>query len=209
MSKKGISKKTIFIIVFFVVLVGIFYVIAMSMSLKNTPALPVLGNPGHTVGPFAFIDQQGDTVTQKDLNGKVTVVDYFFTRCTSFCPKMNANMDKIYEEFKNNPDFQIISNTVDPAHDSVPVLAKYAEQYGASPEVWKFCTGQRKELFDVAVHQYLLSVADSLGVNDQFVHTQYFALVDQDRQIRGFYNGLQPDDLNKLKKDIKILLKGD
>lgn len=196
-----------YIVVGFVVLVGIFYVIATSMSVKNQPGLPVLGNPGHTVGSFAFVDQEGDTVTQNNLNGKVTVVDYFFTRCTSFCPKMNANMDKIYEEFKNNADFQIMSNTVDPAHDSVPVLAKYAEQYGASPKVWKFCTGPRHELFDVAVHQYLLSVADSLGVNDQFVHTQYFALVDKDRQIRGFYNGLKQGDLNKLKQDIKILLK--
>lgn len=196
-----------YIVVGFVVLVGIFYVIATSMSVKNQPGLPVLGNPGHTVGPFAFVDQEGDTVTQNNLNGKVTVVDYFFTRCTSFCPKMNANMDKIYEDFKNNTDFQIMSNTVDPAHDSVPVLAKYAEQYGASPKVWKFCTGPRHELFDVAVHQYLLSVADSLGVNDQFVHTQYFALVDKDRQIRGFYNGLKQGDLNKLKQDIKILLK--
>lgn len=207
MSKKGISKKTIYIVAGFVVLVGIFYVIATSMSVKNQPGLPVLGNPGHTVGPFAFVDQEGDTVTQNNLNGKVTVVDYFFTRCTSFCPKMNANMDKIYEVFKDNPDFQIMSNTVDPANDSVPVLAKYAEQYGASPKVWKFCTGPRHELFDVAVHQYLLSVADSLGVNDQFVHTQYFALVDKDRQIRGFYNGLKQGDLNKLKQDIRVLLK--
>jgi protein SCO1/2 len=119
---------------------------------------------------------------------------------------MNKNMDRIYEEFKGTPGFQILSYTVDPAHDSVAVLAKYAEQWGADPKIWKFLTGSRKELFDVAIHQYLLSVADSLGVNDQFVHTQYFALVDGQRQIRGFYDGLKQDDLTKLKKDIHSLL---
>lgn len=201
------SKKTLLFIGIIVVLVGIFYAFSYPYISRNKQQLPVLGNPGHTVGPFAFVDQQGDTVTQNVLNGKVSVVEYFFTRCTGICPKMNKNMDKIYEKFKSNPDFQILSNTVDPKNDSVPVLAKYAEQWGAEPENWKFLTGPRKELFSVAVHQYLLSVADSLGVNDQFVHTQYFALVDQDRRIRGFYDGLQPKDLNKLKGDISTLLK--
>lgn len=116
-------------------------------------------------------------------------------------------MDKIYEMFKSDPHFQILSNTVDPKNDSVPVLAKYAEQWGADAKNWKFLTGPRKELFSVAVHQYLLSVADSLGVNDQFVHTQYFALVDQDRKIRGFYDGLEQKELDKLKGDISTLLK--
>jgi protein SCO1/2 len=148
-------------------------------------------------------------VTQNNLNGKVTVVEYFFTRCTNLCPRMNKNMDKIYEDFKNTPDFQILANTVDPAHDSVPVLAKYAEQWGANPKVWKFLTGPRDELFNVAINQFLLSVADSEHVTDQFVHTQYFALVDQQRRIRGFYDGLKQDDLTRLRKDIRTLLKED
>lgn len=203
------SKKTIFLIGFFVVLIGVFYIFIFAGTDYGKQPLPVLGNPGHTVGPFAFVDQVGDTITQDNLNGKVTVVNYFFTRCTGICPKMNHNMDQIYEDFKDTADFQILSNTVDPGNDSVPVLAKYAEQWGAQPETWKFLTGPRKELFDVAVHQYLLSVADSLGVNDQFVHTQFFALVDKGRRIRGFYDGLKQDDLDKLKKDIRNLLKED
>lgn len=203
MSKKS---KTIYLISFFTVLVAVFYIFIFAGTDYGKENLPVLGNPGHTVGPFSFVDQQGDSVTQNNLNGKVTVVNYFFTRCTGICPKMNKNMDMIYETFKDTSDFQILSNTVDPGNDSVPVLAKYAEQWGASPKVWKFLTGPRKELFEVAVHQYLLSVADSLGVNDQFVHTQFFALVDRHRRIRGFYDGLQQDDLGKLKKDIRNLL---
>lgn len=117
-------------------------------------------------------------------------------------------MDDIYETFKSTPHFQILSNTVDPATDSVPVLAKYAEQWGADADVWKFLTGPKKELFNVAVHEYLLSAADSVGVNDEFVHTQWFALVDQDRHVRGFYDGLDPKDMQKLKTDIRRLLKG-
>lgn len=201
------NKKILFLAGFFVVLVVVFYIFIFAGTGYGTQALPVLGNPGHRVGPFAFVDQQGDSVTQDDLSGKVTVVNYFFTRCTGICPRMNGNMDKIYEAFKDDPRFQIFSNTVDPGNDSVPVLAKYAEQWDADPKVWKFLTGPRKELFDVAVHQYLLNVADSLGVNDQFVHTQFFALVDEDRRIRGFYDGLQAEDLQKLKKDIRSLEK--
>jgi protein SCO1/2 len=203
------KKKTIYLIIFFVAIIGVFYAFTF-ISMKNNnnqKPLPVLGNPGHKVGPFAFVDQTGDTVTQKDLNGKVSVVEYFYTSCTGICPRMNKNMDDIYETFKNTPHFQILSNTVDPATDSVPVLAKYAEQWGADPDVWKFLTGPKKELFNVAVHEYLLSAADSVGVNDEFVHTQWFALVDQDRHVRGFYDGLDPKDMQKLKADIRQLLK--
>lgn len=202
-------KKILPIIGIIVVMIGIFYAFTYKDIKGSKEELPVLGNPGHKVGPFAFVDQQGDTVTQDVLNGKVSVVEYFFTRCTGICPKMNKNMDAIYEKFKDKPGFQILSNTVDPKNDSVPVLAKYAEQWGADPKNWKFLTGPRSALFDVAVHQYLLNVADSLGVNDQFVHTQYFALIDQNRQIRGFYDGLKQDDLDKLKTDINSLLKQD
>lgn len=190
----------------FAVLVAAFAFFVFHGNDYGEVKLPVLGNPGHTVGPFSFVNQTGDTVTAQDLEGKVSVVEYFFTTCTGICPKMNKNMDKVYEDFKTTPHFQILSYTVDPAHDSVPVLAKYGEQWGADPKVWQFLTGDRKELFDVAVNQYLLSAADSQGVTEQFVHTQYFALVDQDRRIRGFYDGLQADDLSKLRKDIRKLL---
>lgn len=201
------KKKVLLVVGIIAVLIGIFYAFTYSEIRGSKQDLPVFGNPGHKVGPFAFVDQEGDTVTENALNGKVSVVEYFFTRCTAICPKMNKNMDRIYEQFKGEPGFQILSNTVDPENDRVSVLAKYAEQWGADAATWKFLTGNRKELFDVAVHQYLLNVADSLGVNDQFVHTQFFALVDQDRQIRGFYDGLQQKDLKKLETDISGLLK--
>lgn len=200
------SKKIIFLASFFVILVAAFFVFIFAGTGYGKEPLPVLGNPGHTVGPFAFVNQEGDTITQQNLEGKVSVVEYFFTTCTGICPKMNKSMDKVYEEYKTTPGFQILSCTVDPAHDSVAVLAKYGEQWDADPRVWRFLTGDRKELFDVAVHQFLLSAADSAGVTEQFVHTQYFALVDQHRRIRGFYDGLEPDQVDKLIGDIDALL---
>lgn len=203
------SKKTLLLIGGFVVLVGVFYAFTYKDIAQSAQPLPILGTPGHKVGPFAFVDQLGDTVTQNALNGKVSVVEYFYTTCPGICPRMNKNMDKVYEDLKNTPDFQILSNTVDPAHDSVPVLAKYAQQWNANPKVWKFLTGPRDELYDVALHQYLLSVADPKGVTAQFVHSQWFALVDQDRRVRGFYDGLKPANLQKMEKDIHQLLKED
>src|SRR5699024_7588993 len=132
--------------------------------------------------------------------------EYFYTRCVGICPRMNKNMDGIYETFKNTTGFQIISNTVDPSYDTPAVLKKYAEQYDADPIVWRFLTGPKKTLFHTAIRGYLLNAADSVGVNGQYVHTQWFALVDQNRHIRGFYNGLKATSLQKLKHDIRQLL---
>src|SRR5690625_4484692 len=191
------------------ILIGILYFFIYSSIKKTKPALPVLGNPGHKVGSFSLIDQVGDTVTQDILSGKVSVVEYFYTSCTGICVPMNKNMGKVYEDLKDTPGFQIISNTVDPETDSVPVLAKYAEQWDANPEVWKFLTGSKEELFTTAVQEYLLNAADSIGVTGEYVHTNWFALVDQKRQIRGFYDGLKSSDMKKLEADIKQLLKAE
>lgn len=202
------KKKGWLIVAVLVVVIGAFITWGIFPNMnKNKSPLPVLGNPGHKVGNFSFLDQEGDTITQNVLNNKVSVVEYFYTTCTGICPRMNKNMDKIYKTFKSTPGFQILSNTVDPATDSVSVLAKYAEQWNADPKVWKFLTGPKKEVFHTATTDYLLNAADSIGVTGEYVHTQWFALVDQDRQIRGFYDGLKQDDLGKLKTDIRTLLK--
>lgn len=201
------KKSTLALVAALAVIIIGFFIFIFVGTHNGDEQLPVLGNPGHTVGPFSFVDQVGDTVTQNDLNNRVTVVDYFYTTCPGICPRMNHNLDKIYEAFKSDSTFQILSNTVDPDHDSVPVLEKYSEQYGADPRTWKFLTGNKSQLYNVAIQQYLLSAADSTGVTSTFVHTQYFALVDQQRQIRGFYDGLKPADLSKLRKDIHILLR--
>jgi protein SCO1 len=207
-AKYRIMKNKIWIpiVVFFILLGGgfIYYLHASTPMFKKT--LPVLGHPGHVIGPFSLQDQEGKTITEKDLNGKVTVVEYFFTTCTGICPRMNANMDKLYKAMKGTPNFQIFSYTVNPSYDKVPVLAKYAEQYNADPKVWKFLTGPRQEINDLAVNDYLLGAADST-ISTQFVHTQWWALIDKQRQIRGFYDGLSMKDIKKLETtDIPSLL---
>ncbi|NSL89189.1 SCO family protein [Chitinophaga sp. Mgbs1] len=167
--------------------------------------LPILGAPGHTVQGFSFTDQEGKTKTKADVQGKIYVAEYFFTTCTGICPKMNANMEKVYARYKNSPDFLILSHTVDPEHDSVPVLKAYAEKHGADAKNWWFLTGEKKELYRLARQGYLVDDGTYTGDED-FVHTQWFALVDKAGQIRGLYEGTKLQDVNKLMNDIDRLM---
>ncbi|MCL6524870.1 MAG: SCO family protein [Thermoflavifilum sp.] len=169
--------------------------------------LPIVGNPGHVVGAFSFTDQTGKTFTEQDMNGNVSVVEFFYTTCPDLCPRMNANMDKVYEKFKHIPHFEILSYSVNPGYDTPPVLAKYAEQYDADPAVWKFLTGPASRTYSLAEHDYLIGSVDSAHVSGLFVHSQWWALVDQHRRIRGFYDGTNPQDITKLMHDIRVLLK--
>lgn len=201
------SKRFLLISGIFLFLVAGFFVYLFYGTHFARVPLPVLGEPGHVVGDFSFQDQRGDTITQKDLDGRVSVVEYFYTSCPGICPEMNRNMARVYELFRHTPGFQILSHTVNPSYDKVPVLAKYAEQYDADPRIWKFLTGPRSELNRMAVEDYLLGAADSTGVSDQFVHTEWWALVDKQRRIRGFYDGLKASDISRLEQDIRRLLR--
>src|SRR5215213_6596983 len=137
------SKRSWFYIAFFVVLVVTFYLVM-------TKVLPGFGKVDMPVlsyvQPFSFTNQSGDTITQKDLEGKVAVVEYFFTTCKGICPRMNQNMKKVYQVYKDEPDFRILSHTVDPDTDSVPRMRTYAEALGANPSTWWFLTGSKDSL---------------------------------------------------------------
>ncbi|NIG52620.1 SCO family protein [Chitinophaga sp. Cy-1792] len=168
--------------------------------------LPVLGAPGHTVPGFSFTDQEGKTRSSEDVKGKIYVAEYFFTTCTGICPKMNANMEKIYDAYKSNPNFLILSHTVDPEHDSIPVLKAYATKHGADSKNWWFLTGNKVDLYRLARQGYLVDDGTPSG-DDDFVHTQWFALVDKTGQIRGLYEGTKDRDVYKLIADIDRLMK--
>lgn len=205
------SKKTIFYTVFFVVLSGIFLGYA-SMVIKGETGtyfgkekLPVLGSPGHKIRGFSFTNQEGKTITQDSVRGKFYVAEFFFTTCTSICPKMNANMEKVYAKYKNNPDFLILSHTVDPEIDSVPVLKAYAAKHGADAKNWWFLTGSKRDLYRMARESYMLDDGTYLGPDD-FIHTQWFALVDGEGRVRGLYQGTLKEDINKLIDDIDRLI---
>ena len=168
--------------------------------------LPVLS----TVRPFKFERHDGKWVTERDALGKVVVVEYFFTTCKGICPKMNRNMQDVYRAFKGKPDFLILSHTVDPETDSVARLRQYADSMGVDISDWWFLTGPKAALYKSARESYLLDSQDnsSKNISDQFIHTQFFALVDRKGQVRGIYDGLKKDEVEQMTKDLQHLLEG-
>ncbi len=201
------SKKTLFYLSFFTVLMVGFYLV-----LKNI--IPGYGQENfqvlNTVKPFYFTDQEGQRVTDRDVQGKVYVAEYFFTTCTGICPLMNENMKTIYEKYKSEPNFLILSHTSDPDNDSVGRLKWYADSLQVDHSKWLFLTGSKDSLYNAARVSYLLDdPKNSLeNIDQQFLHTQFFALVDKNGRVRKkIYDGLKKKELKELEKDIAILLK--
>jgi protein SCO1/2 len=160
----------------------------------------------HTVPGFEFINQLGEKVTEEKIKGKIYVADYFFTTCQSICPVMSNQMERVAEHFKHEPSVMFLSHTVNPEEDSVNVLKTYAEQHHADPRRWQFLTGNKKALYELARKGYLLNAEEGNGGADDFIHTQNFALVDKERHLRGFYDGTDSTDMNRMIKDIEMLL---
>lgn len=173
------------------------------------PELLRLGN-GHTIGNFSFLDQNGKTITQKDVKGKVFVAEYFFTTCLTICPKMNVQMQRVHETFKNNNNLQILSFTVNPEVDTVEQLKRYADEHHADPKQWHFLTGEKDKLYDLARKSFfVLKPAESANQGDvgsDFIHTNNFVLVDSEMRIRGYYDGTSKKAIDNLIQDIKFLL---
>ncbi|MEO6316762.1 MAG: SCO family protein [Chitinophagaceae bacterium] len=199
------KKKTLIYIGFFVLLfTGFYFGLKLAIPGFGDVKMPVLSY----VQPFAFTNQQNMTITEKDVAGKVYVAEYFFTTCKGICPKMNTNMKKLYEEFKNEKGFLILSHTVDPETDSVPRIKRYADSLGAGTGNWWFLTGKKDSLYLAARVSYLLDDPKNANdkIEDQFIHTQFFALVDKNGRVRKVYDGLKKDELGELEKDIPKLL---
>ena len=199
------KKKPVFYLVFFAVLLTGFYLVLMATTDFGTVKLPVLS----TVQPFKFMRQDSAVVTEKDVAGKVYITEYFFTTCTGICPKMNRNMQNLYKDLGAEKDFLILSHTVDPDTDSVPVLKKHAAELGASINNWWFLTGSKEDLYRTARESYMLDDPEnsSKNISEQFLHTQFFAVVDKTGRVRGIYDGLKKDELEQLKTDVQKLLK--
>ncbi len=161
----------------------------------------------HTVKPFCFKNQFNENVTEQTIAGKIYVTDFFFTTCESICPIMSAELERVYKAFYNNPNFLILSHTVEPEVDSVPVMLKYAKLNGVNNKQWLFLTGSKKALYTMARTSYLLNNEVGNGDEDDFIHTQNFALVDYDKHLRGFYDGTDSAEVSRLIIDINLLLK--
>lgn len=160
----------------------------------------------HAIPDFEFVNQLGEKVSQEKVKGKIYAADYFFTTCQSICPIMSNQMERVARQFRNNPSVLFLSHTVNPEEDSVPVLKEYADRHHADPQQWLFLTGNKKELYGLARKGYLLNAEEGDGGEDDFIHTQNFALVDKERHIRGYYDGTDSLDMNRLINDIQILL---
>ena len=159
----------------------------------------------HTIADFSFTNQNGKTITQKDYEGKIYVADFFFTTCGSICPKMTTNLSDIQKAFATNPKVKLLSFTVFPKTDSVPVLKAYAKKHQVDDAKWNLVTGDKKEIYTMARKSYL---AVKLGKPDELydmVHTENFVLVDTKKRVRGFYDGTNKEDMKRLIEDITFL----
>ena len=200
------SKKIWFYILFFLVLIIGFYFVLT----KLIPGYGKLGLPRLSrVQAFSFLDQNGDRISNKDVNGKVYVAEFFFTTCPGICPKLNTNLRPIYEKYLNEPKFLIMSHTVNPSIDTVAQLKHYADSLGVDARHWVFLTGKKDSLYLAARLSYLLDDPKNniSPVDEQFIHTQYFALVDKNGNVRSIIDGLKKDELIEMQKEIDELLK--
>ena len=174
---------------------------------KHVEVLPVYGDSNddgtqHIVSDFSLTNQDGKEVTIDTYEDKVFVADFFFATCQSICPVMSDQMERVAGKFKNNKDVMFLSHSVKPDEDSVPVLKQYADDHHANSSQWNFVTGDVNEINDLAIRSYLMA-----DTNTTFVHTQMFALIDRQRRIRGYYDGTDSLEVNKLIGDIGLLLK--
>lgn len=160
----------------------------------------------HIVSDFDLTNQNGKTITQSDYKNKIYVADFFFTRCPSICPIMTNNMSKIQNEFIDNEAVMLLSLSVTPKLDSVPLLKKYADKNGAIDTKWNITTGDKKHIYNLARKSYFAVVDQGDGGLQDFIHTPNFILVDKKKQIRGIYNGTNDEEIQKLVSDIKTLL---
>jgi protein SCO1/2 len=197
-------KRIIIYLLFFLLLLGGFYVGIFWGNDQWKKKLPILND----VKPFAFVNQHGDTITNKHVAGKVQVVEFFFTTCKGICPKMNKALDEIANKNRENEDFMILSHTVDPDTDTLGRLKFFADSLQLNSKKWWLLTGTKENLYEAARKSYLLDDQhdESAAIAEQFIHTQLFALIDKAGRVRGIYDGLDNKELNKLEKDIDLVL---
>lgn len=163
-------------------------------------------NRNHTVSDFNLINQNGVSVTSKEYENKIYVVDFFFTTCQSICPIMTNNMLKIQSEFINNDDIMLLSISVTPEIDNIKVLKDYTIEKGINDSKWNITNGSKKHIYDLARKSYFAVVDQGDGSLQDFIHTPNFILVDTKNQIRGIYDGTTESEISRLIIDINILV---
>ena len=168
----------------------------------------------HRVNNISLVNQLGDTVSLDDINGSIIIADYFFTRCSSICPTLTKNMKSLQDAMKmkdsrrriDSSYVRFLSFSVDPERDSPDVLKKYADKYAVNHDTWWFLTGDKKKIYDFAFNELKLGLQDGKGIDSNFIHTQKFVLIDKNRNVRGYYNGLDSSSMSKLAEDLTLLM---
>lgn len=185
--------------------------------------LPVLGQPQyvektvnnqtvtdtvyHTVADFEFVDQDSAIITNETFENKVYVADFFFSSCPTICPVMKKQMLRVYDAFKDNDKVLLLSHTIDPEYDTVALLHDYAERLGVSSDKWHFVTGDKEKIYDMGLNSYMVTAMEDGTSPGGFMHSGAFILVDEDRRIRGMYDGTIKEQVDVLINDIHRLLK--
>lgn len=209
-------KKKFLILLFLLTFPSVLYVV-LTTGKHSFVRLPYYGEKMladngkdtiyHSIPSFKFVNQNGDTISDKTYDGKIYVADYFFTTCKTICPKMTSELIRVQEKFAyTNGMVQILSYTVNPENDSVPVLKAYANMVHADQKMWSFVTGDKKQLYDLARNGYLLNALEGDGGPDDFIHSELFILVDKEKHIRGIYDGTKITEVSKLIDGIKVLM---
>ena len=206
-------KKYSYIGIAFIILIFGIYVVPKIVDRFKTPKLVTIAK----VPAFEFTNQDGKLISDSFYDGKVYVVEFFFTTCPTICPKMNESMLKIQNEFYGNQDFGIASFSINPKNDTPEILKEYAKTHGATLKNWNFLTGEQDEIYELANTGFTLYAGEDRNAAGGFEHSGMFALVDKQGNIRSrldefgnpiaFYDGLDPKGVQQIKEDIKILLK--
>lgn len=167
---------------------------------------PVTDTTQHYIPEFAFTNQEGKSVGRAEMEGKITIVDFFFTSCPSICPVMSKEMERVNDMFRDEPNVQIMSISIDPEYDTPAILKEYAYEHNAIPGKWHFLSGPKDETYRLARCGFVIPTIDGNGVPDDFVHTDKFILVDELGRIRGYYSGTNREDVDLLMLETKVLL---
>jgi protein SCO1/2 len=217
-------KKILAFGVVVVISIVIAYFMITDTKKSNTPDVlnPIDLNPetvdqdllqvgqGHKIGEFSFMNQDGKPFGLRDVKGNVFVAEYFFTTCQTICPRMNDQMQRVQQAFKEEAKFKILSFTVNPEVDTVEQMRRYAQEHHAISGKWHFLTGDKTKLYEVARRYFFLlkksEVENQGDVGSDFIHTNNFVLIDKEQRIRGYYDGTNPQEVDKLIRDAKLIL---
>ncbi|WAC12381.1 SCO family protein [Dyadobacter pollutisoli] len=173
---------------------------------KTVDGKEVVDTIYNTIPPFSFVNQEGDTVSEKIVEGKIYVTDFFFTTCPTICPVMKRQMVKVFQQFKGNPDVMILSHTIDPEHDTPQVLNKFAKDLGVEGTQWQFLTGDKDKIYKIGQESYMSTAKEDKSAEGGYIHSGAFILVDKEKHVRGMYDGTTEEGTQKLIADMKRLL---